>query len=314
MMFSEEHAGHLFKPVARVEPATFSNQEVEMAMSKIEQAGMDAKALISSRSSPMTPEKAAIQGKETTVRVSEPASVSSIVEKFERATGAGPAESEECTEGKASAQLPPEESGSDAGDEGEETESEDRPVIEQDTSITETATVGHPSAREIQTLAAIKTVAIIQAMAIIYQVLSDLTETIEKTEAGTRLTAMQIQDTPPFEAEPEVINEIEEEEEVEKEIPESTPGIAQEAKGETVDQANIELGMNDEQADASAANSTDAPVDSTPAGEVASTQPAPETTENATDSKEEENLQQAVDEELEAKAMSKCTCGRCTIM
>ncbi|KAF4036334.1 hypothetical protein GN244_ATG11601 [Phytophthora infestans] len=151
-------------------------------------------------------------------------------------------------------------------------------------------------------------------MAIIYQVLSDLTETIEKTEAGTRLTAMQIQDTPPFEAEPEVINEIEEEEEVEKEIPESTPGIAQEAKGETVDQANIELGMNDEQADASAANSTDAPVDSTPAGEVASTQPAPETTENATDSKEEENLQQAVDEELEAKAMSKCTCGRCTIM
>ncbi|EEY60548.1 uncharacterized protein PITG_13267 [Phytophthora infestans T30-4] len=66
MMFSEEHAGHLFKPVARVEPATFSNQE--MAMSKIEQAGMDAKALISSRSSPMTPEKAAIQGKETTAR------------------------------------------------------------------------------------------------------------------------------------------------------------------------------------------------------------------------------------------------------
>ncbi|KAF4036335.1 Calponin homology domain-containing protein [Phytophthora infestans] len=152
MMFSEEHAGHLFKPVARVEPATFSNQEVEMAMSKIEQAGMDAKALISSRSSPMTPEKAAIQGKETTVRVSEPASVSSIVEKFERATGAGPAESEECTEGKASAQLPPEvcnqksedkhdidnpaddddvnqESGSDAGDEGEETESEDSPLL-----------------------------------------------------------------------------------------------------------------------------------------------------------------------------------------
>lgn len=28
MMFSEEHAGHLFQPVAKNEPAEFSNQEV----------------------------------------------------------------------------------------------------------------------------------------------------------------------------------------------------------------------------------------------------------------------------------------------
>ncbi|ETM97242.1 hypothetical protein PPTG_20413, partial [Phytophthora nicotianae INRA-310] len=96
-------------------------------------------------------------------------------------------------------------------------------------------------------------------------------------------------------------------------IPEPTEVLAQEAKGETVDQANIEIQVN-EQTETPAVDSTDAPVESSPAEEVASTQPAAETTENVTEHKEDANVQQAVDEELEAKAMSKCLCGRCTIM
>ncbi|KAG2768205.1 hypothetical protein JG687_00000558 [Phytophthora cactorum] len=329
MMFSEERAGHLFKPVARNEPAMFSNQEVEMAMSKIEQAGVDAKALISSRSSSTLP---AVQEKETNLRVSEPTSAPSKEEKLGNAKEEEPAESEECTEGKASVQVPPEvcnqasedkqdvdnpaddddlnqESGSDADNEDEETESEDSPAIEQETNITEILPVDYPSTQEIKTLAVVKTVAIIHTMAIIYQVLSDLAATIEKAEAETHLATKQNQDVPTVEAEPEE----KEEEEEEEAIPEPRADLAQEAKGETVDQAKIEIEVT-EQTEAPPADSTDVPVESNPAEEVTSTQPAAETTENATERKEDANLQQAVDEELEAKAMAKCTCGRCTIM
>ncbi|EGZ16680.1 hypothetical protein PHYSODRAFT_499509 [Phytophthora sojae] len=75
MMFSEEHAGHLFQPVAKNEPAEFSNQELEMAMAKIEQAGVDATALkgLISGGAAAVPERAAIPEKESTVRTaSEP--------------------------------------------------------------------------------------------------------------------------------------------------------------------------------------------------------------------------------------------------
>ncbi|ETN02130.1 hypothetical protein PPTG_16777 [Phytophthora nicotianae INRA-310] len=315
MMFSEERAGHLFKPVSRNENATFSNQEVEMAMSKIEQAGMDAKALMSSRSSSETD---AVQDKETTLRASEPASAASKEAKLEEE----PAEADEYTEGKARVQAPFEvcnqdsehkedidnpaddddvnqETGSDASNEEEETESEDSPAIEQELTTAEILPVHHPWTQEINTLAAVKTVAIIQTMAIIYQVLSDLAATIEKTEAETHSTAMQNQDTPPVEAEPEISNvEItsipeekaeekeKEEDEDEEVIPEPTEVLAQEAKGETVDQANIEIQVN-EQTETPAVDSTDAPVESSPAEEVASTQPAAETTENVTEHKED---------------------------
>ncbi|KAI9913325.1 hypothetical protein PsorP6_005867 [Peronosclerospora sorghi] len=85
MMFAEVRAIHPFKPMTMSEPAEFSDQELELAMSKIERTGMALKGLISFDSSVVVPKTITDCEKEASVRggiyvVSKEESVSNINE------------------------------------------------------------------------------------------------------------------------------------------------------------------------------------------------------------------------------------------
>ncbi|KAG7388881.1 hypothetical protein PHYPSEUDO_011715 [Phytophthora pseudosyringae] len=326
-MFSEEHVGHLFKPVAKNEPAEFSNQELEMAMSKIEQAGVDAKALqglIAVRSPATVSEKVAVLEKESTVRApSEPASVpSKEEEKLESVKGEEPAENEEPYEKKRSAEVLPEvcnqvseelqdvdnpaddddvnpaqESGSDAGDDDEVIQ-EDNLAVDQETSgMTEILPVASPSTQGVET------------MAVIQQVLADMAAVIEESEAEDEA---QTQGMPTVEVEPE--NASAEVTSIPEEVmAEPVAGLALEAKGEVIDEASIEMEVT-EQAETPAGESADASAEATPVEEVANSQPSAEITEKETEQKEGDKPQRTEEQELEEMAMAKCTCCRCTVM
>ncbi|KAH7482426.1 Myophilin [Phytophthora ramorum] len=307
MMFSAEHAGHLFNPVAKIEPTEFSNQELEMAMSKIEQAGVDAKALqglISASSSSAVPEKAASHEKKSTVRA---ASETASVLQLKRVKEEEPAEREKFSEEKANVQ--PEESGSEAVNEEEEAQPQVSVASELEGGSVVACFAELTSAHDEETLV------------VIQQVLSDMASAIEEAEAESH--AKTTPDIIVVEAEPEVPNveiihtpdeaaEKEEKGEDEEGITEVAEDTVLGVKGEATDQANIEIQVTEESANP-AAGSTDVPTELTPVDEVASTQPASQTAENAAGDVDDKP-QQTEDEELEAKAMAKCTCGRCTIM
>ncbi|KAL4103075.1 hypothetical protein PRIC1_006812 [Phytophthora ramorum] len=332
MMFSAEHAGHLFNPVAKIEPTEFSNQELEMAMSKIEQAGVDAKALqglISASSSSAVPEKAASHEKKSTVRA---ASETASVLQLKRVKEEEPAEREKFSEEKANVQPevcnqvsedkpeidnpaddddlnPEQESGSEAVNEEEEVQPQVSVASELEGGLVVACFAELTSAHDEETLV------------VIQQVLSDMASAIEEAEAESH--AKTTPDIIVVEAEPEVPNveiihtpdeaaEKEEKGEDEEGITEVAEDTALGVKGEAIDQANIEIQVTEESANP-AAGSTDVPTELTPVDEVASTQPASQTAENAAGDVDDKP-QQTEDEELEAKAMAKCTCGRCTIM
>jgi hypothetical protein len=324
MMFSEEHAGHLFKPVAKNEPAEFSNQEVrccpfiesakflhltllmagplqlEMAMSKLEQAGVDAKALqglISASSSSSAPEKTATVEKESAARTpSEPSAVASMDKKLLSVKEEEPAQSEECSAEKAYVQPevcnqvsedkqdvvnpaddddlnPEQESGSDAGDEQEVIQPEDSSSFEQGVLAVEAAPINASAVEDVET------------MAVIQQVLSDMTAAVEEAEVEAQSMAMpEIATT---ETEPEAPDvEAAISEEVEEKAAELATDLIAEAKTDTADQDNVEIELTEE-ADAPGAGSADSPAESKPDQEVGNAQASAETTDKGTERTEE---------------------------
>ncbi|KAL3660233.1 hypothetical protein V7S43_014764 [Phytophthora oleae] len=310
MMFSEDNAGHLFLPFAKHEPAEFSNQELEMAMSKIEQAGVDAKALkglISASSSTMDPEKAVIQAKQPHTRAVEPTSVSSKEEKLESVI-----------EEKISVQVQPEVCNQMAEDKqdvdnpaddddvnpAQETESEaaddddvaredsDNIITEQEAILAEVFIAASPSIEDVE------------IEAIIQQVLLEMATVIQAAATEAQSTVAQIISV--FIPHVKLVANVET-----VAVVEATP--EPEVMAESIDQANVQVEVT-EGTETPAENVTSTPpTESTPIEEAVGTQPAAETTEQATEQANAATPQQT-EEELEAKAMAKCMCGRCTIM
>ncbi|KAE9114075.1 hypothetical protein PF010_g9834 [Phytophthora fragariae] len=296
MMFSEEHAGHLFKPVPKNEPAEFSNQELEMAMAKIEQAGVDVSALkgLISVGASAVPERAAIPEKKDTVRTaSSPTPVSPMEKILVRFQEEEPAESEECPEEK---KVEIEESGSDAGDDEAVTELEDTSVPVQEIYAVE---VPVPTS-ELPTAEDEETTAVIQ------QVLSDLTTAIEEDESEAQMKTTQ--EVLVVQAEPEAptVQDISIPDEVEELLTIPVEDLVVEVKAEPVEQTEVKIEVA-EVVEARDVDLADTPAESTTVEEVVIAQPSVAATEKEAGSPIE-------DEELEAKAMAKCTCGRCTIM
>ncbi|KAE9015153.1 hypothetical protein PF005_g8406 [Phytophthora fragariae] len=296
MMFSEEHAGHLFKPVPKNEPAEFSNQELEMAMAKIEQAGVDVSALkgLISVGASAVPERAAIPEKKDTVRTaSSPTPVSPMEKILVRVQEEEPAESEECPEEK---KVEIEESGSDAGDDEAVTELEDTSVPVQEIYAVE---VPVPTS-ELPTAEDEETTAVIQ------QVLSDLTTAIEEDESEAQMKTTQ--EVLVVQAEPEAptVQDISIPDEVEELLTIPAEDLVVEVKAEPVEQTEVKIEVA-EVVEARDVDLADTPAESTTVEEVVIAQPSVAATEKEAGSPIE-------DEELEAKAMAKCTCGRCTIM
>ncbi|KAE9041904.1 hypothetical protein PR003_g3936 [Phytophthora rubi] len=321
MMFSEEHAGHLFKPVPKNEPAEFSNQELEMAMAKIEQAGVDVSALkgLISVGASAVPERAAIPEKKDIVRTaSNPTPVSPTEKILVRVQEEEPAESEECPEEK-KAEIevcnqasedkqdidnpaddddlnPEQESGSDAGDDEAVTELEDTSVPVQEIYAVE---VPVPTS-ELPTAEDEETTAVIQ------QVLSDLTTAIEEDESEAQMKTTQ--EVLVVQAEPEAptVQDISIPDEVEELLTIPAEDLVVEVKAEPVEQTEVKIEVA-EVVEARDVDLADTPAESTTVEEVVIAQPSVAATEKEAGSPIE-------DEELEAKAMAKCTCGRCTIM
>ncbi|KAE9346726.1 hypothetical protein PF008_g8148 [Phytophthora fragariae] len=296
MMFSEEHAGHLFKPVPKNEPAEFSNQELEMAMAKIEQAGVDVSALkgLISVGASAVPERAAIPEKKDTVRTaSSPTPVSPMEKILVRVQEEEPAESEECPEEK---KVEIEESGSDAGDDEAVTELEDTSVPVQEIYAVE---VPVPTS-ELPTAEDEETTAVIQ------QVLSDLTTAIEEDESEAQMKTTR--EVLVVQAEPEAptVQDISIPDEVEELLTIPAEDLVVEVKAEPVEQTEVKIEVA-EVVEARDVDLADTPAESTTVEEVVIAQPSVAATEKEAGSPIE-------DEELEAKAMAKCTCGRCTIM
>ncbi|KAL7681233.1 putative calponin domain, CH domain superfamily [Plasmopara halstedii] len=302
MMFSEERVGHHNKPIENSEPAMFSNQELEMAMSKLEQAGVDVKAfpgLLSSNTPSVQPESIVSQNKEDMARASEVVILSPKAEKSKTSKEEERIKNEESVDGKTSAEMPLEESGSDAGDVEDDIQAEEDPVTEKDPDMIEVVSGNDIKMVDEETLAVIHTVAVTETTAIIQQVLSALVNEIEM-EPRTQLVLEQLHDNPAIDAESSDEN-IQASEGVER----------TEDTRETVSDVNIEIEVT-EQPENFDANSSDVPVEPPPAEEVESTQGMAEPVE---EQEHKEDVPQPVeDEELEAKSMSKCTCGRCTIM
>ncbi|GMF43070.1 unnamed protein product [Phytophthora fragariaefolia] len=320
MMFSEEHAGHLFKPVPKNEPAEFSNQELEMAMAKIEQAGVDAtafKGLISCDASAV-PERVSM-GKTNTARTdSEVAAVPSKELALERVEDEEPAESDDSSD-KTEVEVQPDvcnqvseldvenpadddesnpdqECRSDAGDEKEVTQHEDISMTTDDVCAAEILSLETHAADKDE-----------ESTTVIQQVLSDMTSAIEEAEIKAQLKAeqdvifVQVEpDTPTNEA----IDIPEEVVEIVTELTELTEELTLEIKAEPVKQTDVDVEVTE--IDAPAMVVADAPAEASPAEKVEIAEPVVEAT-----TKDVENPTE--DEELEAKAMAKCTC-RCTVM
>ncbi|KAG6579983.1 Ras GTPase-activating protein rng2 [Phytophthora cinnamomi] len=284
MMFSEEHAGHLFKPVPKAEPAEFSNQELEMAMAKIEQAGVDATALKGLISGASTmPERVAILEKESIVRTASETAVTSTEKALGRVQDEDPAESDP------KEKVESEDSGSDAGDEEEVTELEDISMPAQDNFDVETPSSKHSTADDEE------------AMAIIQQVVSELTAVIEENEQ-IEAQMKATQETSVSQGEPEVstVVDISVPDEGEEIFTAPAEDLVVEVQAEPVEQTDIEIdGI--ETAELPAVDLADTPAESTPVENVAIAQPSVEAIGTEADNPTE-------DEELEAKAMAKCTC------
>ncbi|KAJ8569020.1 hypothetical protein ON010_g6240 [Phytophthora cinnamomi] len=333
MMFSEEHAGHLFKPVPKAEPAEFSNQEVryypcfrtylgltvyltlcfchlvvqlEMAMAKIEQAGVDATALKGLISGASTmPERVAILEKESIVRTASETAVTSTEKALGRVQDEDPAESdpkekvesEVCNQASEDKQdidnpaddddlNPEQDSGSDAGDEEEVTELEDISMPAQDNFDVETPSSKHSTADDEE------------AMAIIQQVVSELTAVIEENEQ-IEAQMKATQETSVSQGEPEVstVVDISVPDEGEEIFTAPAEDLVVEVQAEPVEQTDIEIdGI--ETAELPAVDLADTPAESTPVENVAIAQPSVEAIGTEADNPTE-------DEELEAKAMAK---------
>ncbi|POM75677.1 Hypothetical protein PHPALM_7185 [Phytophthora palmivora] len=319
-----------------------------MAMSKIEQAGVDAKAfkgLISVNSSSAS-EKAVDQEKESAVRAALVSNSALLKEdKLESTKEEEPAEIEERSDDKINVEVqsevcnqvsedkqdidnpaddddvnPEQESGSDGGDGGEVDQPESCIAPEQEVSVADALTADSSTEHDEETTA------------VIQQALSDMAATIEEEITAQSMTPrdiptvktefetprVEIIDYPEVERDNEVTSEpsvnvsntpeavVEEEKEM---TPEQPSDIATEAKADTVDQTNVEIEVTEEN-ETPAADSTDAPGESIPVEEAANAQPSAETTAQLT----EQNEAVTHDEELEAKAMAKCMCGKCTIM
>ncbi|OWZ18363.1 hypothetical protein PHMEG_0007562 [Phytophthora megakarya] len=310
MMFSEEQVGHLFKPVAKNEPTEFSNQELEMAMSKIEQAGVDAKALkgLISGSSSSTPEKDAVQEKESTVRAaSKSISVPRKEERLERTKEEEPAGIEECSDDNINVEVqsevcnqmsedkqdndnpadddglnPEQECGSNADNAEEVTQPEHVSVTEEKISV---STDDYPPEQDEEVMEIIKHALSDMAAAIEEEVNTKLAakEDVPTVEAAFKTPRVEIIDSPEVEAEAVTAEPMDssaeassipaEEEEV---AADPTEDEATEAKADDIDQTNFEIEIP-------ATDSTGAPTESTPAEEASSAQPAAEITAQVTE-------------------------------
>ncbi|GMF30643.1 unnamed protein product [Phytophthora lilii] len=290
-----------------------------MAMSKIEQAGVDAKALqglISANNASGIPEKATNSTKSSSLM---PASEPTLKEeKLECVEEEEPVESDCSAKDKPELEAQPEvcnqasedrqevegpaneddahpeqESGSDVGDEEEVVDSQDTALPEQDMFVAEVLNTDVPSITDDETLEAIK------------QVLSDMAAAIKEAETENRLKEERA--IPTTLMEPDALNaEMSNLPVVEELVAEPTDSADLENNVETVDETNIEVNVKEEIA-TPAAESGDS-TDPTPVEEVTDAQPITEAVQTA------QKPAATEEEELEAKAMAKCTCGRCAIM
>ncbi|KAK1928756.1 Myophilin [Phytophthora citrophthora] len=319
MMFSEENAGDLFLPIAMNEPAEFSNQEVRYYHRT---TGVDAKALkglISPNSSVMEPEKAAVQVKQTTARAVEPTSVPLKDEKLENVNAEEPAE---ITEEKISVQVQPEvcnqlaedkqdvDNPADDEDVNPEQETESEAADDDDVGLEDSDNVIKQEAIITEELFGGSSSIDMEIEAIIHEVLMEMAAVIEAAAIEAQSIVAQIISVciprVKLVANVETVAAIEEMEAV-------VVPVATEVMAESIDQANVQVEVT-EGTETPAENVTSTPpTESTPIEEAIGTQPTAETTEMVEPVTENATPQQT-DEELEAKAMAKCMCGRCTIM
>ncbi|KAG2532172.1 hypothetical protein BBO99_00000546 [Phytophthora kernoviae] len=283
MLFSEEHAGHLFQPVAKSQPAEFSNQELEAAMSKIEQAGVDANAfrgLISASSTTVSPVKPAIQEEDikkslNAVTPESSSMQSKSIEKDSRKEE--PAETEGTREAEVVVEVcnqaeqdmetpaddadvnPEQESGSDADDEAEETEPEEISDPGLVSIVSEVTPVGIVAAQD--------------GADVIQEMLSNMALVIEESVAeASRVVFATTQAALIIVSEAEArIIEITNLSKADSPAPEPLP------KSEAVDEANVEIEVKEIEEPA------DIPVDSVPAEENVDSQPSVNTSNKVTE-------------------------------
>ncbi|RLN97330.1 hypothetical protein BBJ28_00003421 [Nothophytophthora sp. Chile5] len=339
MLFSEEHAAHDFKPVDKSQPAEFSNQEVRnvplrlvliefsavkiMALSKIEMAGVDAKALkgLMAGSNPtLSPEKSTAKVKATTI--DEEKVVKSITPSDNEEQEANePAENDKSTEQQLELELktevcnqiledkdceevpeldatatPEQESGSDADDGEDAVEPENTPTVAEEQFVVEATAIDTPIVEDEATVT------------VIAQILSDMAAAIEEAEREEhwKALAMATPPSPVADDEPRVDIDAPSEAEVTiAEIAVAHTDVEVETKGKVPEEIKAE---------ATAPDATDRPAEAADTKEDASIQPAMTTSRQAVKRPHAKNPE-PTDEELDAKAMSKCTCGKnCTIM
>ncbi|KAG7400628.1 hypothetical protein PHYBOEH_004895 [Phytophthora boehmeriae] len=315
MLFSEEHVGHLFQPVAESQPAEFSNQELEAAMSKIEQAGVDANALrglISPSNTTVSPVKPKIQEKNTTMSLDAGYSEFQSIQSKSNEKDSSPK-----TEGERKVEVvvevcnqveqdlvetpadvvginPEQESGSDADDEAEETEPEDisdqEKVIHTIDDSPVHAVTAHDGAEVIQQILTKMVIVIDESEAEAKRVVFATTKAALGivSEAVARIIALASLSKVDAPA---------------AELLEFKP------ENESVDEENVRIELKDVE------ETEDIPAGQALAEGDIGAHPSVDALSKLTEGTADKKAEHVQEEELEAKAMAKCTCGRsCIIM